>query len=93
MNEPLNNKLYTEIVIKETCKIYKKQIPGCQNDLIKSLYKVPYPKDVIVEAIANIDLRKKWDDAFIELRIVGKNESNGADILYLSVKVRHQLCY
>lgn len=87
MNEPIDKKTYTEIVREETCKIYKKQIEGLNNALIRSLYLIPYPKDIIFEAIANIDLRKKWDDSFIELRNAAINQSNGAEVLYLSVKV------
>ena len=43
---------------------------GCPVILIKCIAKLPYNKDVVFEAIANLEIRKQWDSVFSELKVV-----------------------
>lgn len=54
--------------------------------LIKCLAQIPYSKDVVFEAIANLEIRKKWDSVFSELRVVNHEGEKGAEILFMIVK-------
>ena len=59
---------------------------GCPVILIKCIAKLPFNKDVIFEAIANLEIRKQWDSVFSELKVVNHEGENGAEILFMIVK-------
>lgn len=42
--------------------------------------------DEIFEAIANIDIRKKWDSNFVTFDLIESNQ-DGSDLLYMALKV------
>ena len=84
--EPIKEKGYKSVINEPNTQIYKKLVPGCDVILIKSYCKIPYSKDVIFEAIADINIRKAWDSVFSELTIVGNDGENGSEVLYLSLK-------
>ena len=87
MNEPpLKINGYSKIIEEETRKVYKKQREGYDIILIKCYAKIPYNKDIIFEAISNLEIRKKWDNVFSELKVVNHNGENGAEILYMIIK-------
>ena len=87
MNEsPTKEFGYSNVIDEDNCKVYKKIVDGIQVILIKCLAKIPYNKDVVFEAIANLNIRKQWDSVFSELRVVNYNGENGAEILYMIIK-------
>ena len=87
MNEsPTKEFGYSNVIDENKCKVYKKIVDGIQVILIKCLAKIPYNKDVVFEAIANLNIRKQWDSVFSELRVVNYNGENGAEILYMIIK-------
>ena len=87
MNElPIKENGYSKIIEEENRKVYKKHREGFDIILIKCYAKIPYNKDVIFEAIANLEVRKKWDTVFSDLRVVNHNGENGAEILYMIIK-------
>ena len=87
MNEkPLKQNGYEKVVNEPQIHIFKKMVPGIDVILIKSICTIPYNKDIIFEAIANLEIRKKWDSVFSELRVVNHNGENGAEILYMIIK-------
>ena len=87
MNEPpIKENGYSKIIEEENRKVYKKHREGFDIILIKCYAKIPYNKDVIFEAIANLEIRKKWDTVFSDLRVVNHNGENGAEILYMIIK-------
>ena len=47
---------------------------------------MPYSKDVVFEAISNLDIRKQWDSVFSELKVVNHEGENGAEILFMIIK-------
>jgi len=86
-NEPNTKQYgYTNVIDEKTCQVYKRQVEGYPVILIKCLAKVPYNKDVVFEAIANLDIRKQWDSVFSELRVVNHEGENGAEILFMIIK-------
>ena len=87
MNEkPLKENGYHRVVEEANIHIFKRMVPGIDVILIKSICTIPYNKDIIFEAIANVEIRKKWDSVFSELKVVNHNGENGAEILYMIIK-------
>ena len=87
MNEPTTKEFgYTNVVEDKICKVYKRMVEGIPVILIKCLARIPYSKDVVFEAISNLDIRKQWDSVFSDLRVVNHEGENGAEILYMVVK-------
>ena len=87
MNEkPLKKNGYHNVIDEPDTKIYKKMTEGVPVILIKSLCKIPYDKQVIFNAIADLNIRKKWDSVFSELKVVNHDGENGAEILYMIIK-------
>ena len=84
--EPIKINGYQNVINESEIKIYKKIIPGYDEILIKTLCKIPYNKDIIFEAISNLELRKKWDTSFSELKIINKKEESNTEILYMIIK-------
>lgn len=87
MNEPTTKEYgYSNVVDDKTCKVFKRMVEGYPVILIKCIANIPYNKDIVYEAIANLDIRKQWDTVFSELRVVNYEGENGAEILYMIVK-------
>jgi len=87
MNEkPLKKNGYSKVIDEPDTKIYKKMTEGTPVILIKSICHIPYDKQVIFSAIADLDIRKKWDSVFSELKVVNHDGENGAEILYMIIK-------
>jgi hypothetical protein len=87
MNEPTTKDFgYTNVINEKKCKVYKRLVEGIPVILIKAMAKLPYNKDVVFEAIANLNIRKQWDSVFSELRVVNHEGENGAEILYMIIK-------
>ena len=86
-NEPTTKDFgYSNVIDEENCKVYKRMVEGYPVILIKCLAHMPYSKDVVFEAIANLEIRKQWDSVFSELRVVNYEGENGAEILFMIVK-------
>ena len=87
MNEPTTKDFgYTNVIDEKNCRVYKRHVEDTPVILIKCIAKLPYNKDVIFEAIANLNIRKQWDSVFSELRVVNYEGENGAEILYMIIK-------
>ena len=87
MNEPTTKEFgYTNVINEKKCKVYKRLVEGIPVILIKAIANLPYSKDVVFEAIANLNIRKQWDSVFSELRVVNHEGENGAEILYMILK-------
>ena len=87
MNEkPLKKNGYSNVIDEPDTKIYKKMTEGVPVILIKSICKIPYDKQVIFNAISDLNIRKKWDSVFSELKVVNHDGENGAEILYMIIK-------
>ena len=87
MNEQPNKEFgYSNVIDEKNCKVYKKHVENNPVILIRCIAKIPYNKDIVFEAIANLDIRKKWDAVFSELRVVNYEGENGAEILYMIIK-------
>ena len=84
--KPTSDLGYSQEINEPDIKAYKKLEEGKDIVLIKSISNIPYNKDIIFEAIANLELRKKWDKSFEELKIVNNDGENGAEILYMIIK-------
>ncbi len=55
--------------------------------MVKSLVTIrDYSRDEVFEAIANVDIRKKWDKIFSEFKVI-ETDDEGYEILYMSIKV------
>ena len=86
-NEPTTKDFgYSNVIDEENCKVYKRMVEGYPVILIKCLAHMPYSKDVVFEAIANLEIRKQWDSVFSELKVVNYEGENGAEILFMIVK-------
>ena len=87
MNEPMTKEFgYSNVVDDKTCKVFKRMVEGIPVILIKCVANIPYSKDIVFEAIANLDIRKQWDSVFSELRVVNYEGENGSEVLYMVVK-------
>ena len=87
MNEPMTKEYgYSNVIDEKNCKVFKKSMEGCPVILIRCKANIPYNKDVIFEAIANLDIRKQWDAVFSELKVVNYEGENGSEILYMIIK-------
>ena len=87
MNEPATKELgYSNVINEKNCQVYKRFVEGVPVILIKSIAKLPYSKDVVFEAISNLNIRKQWDSVFSELKVVNHEGENGAEILYMIIK-------
>jgi hypothetical protein len=87
MNEPPTKEFgYSNVIDEQNCKVYKRMVEGIPVILIKCIAKIPFSKDTIFEAIANLDIRKQWDSVFSELKVVNYEGENGAEILYMIIK-------
>ena len=84
--KPTNELGYSKEIDEPDIKAYQKLEEGKDIVLIKSISNIPYNKYIIFEAIANLELRKKWDKSFEELKIVNHDGENGAEILYMIIK-------
>jgi hypothetical protein len=86
-NEPNTKDFgYSNVIDEDNCKVYKRMVEGFPVILIKCLAHIPYTKDVVFEAIANLEIRKQWDSVFSELKVVNHEGENGAEILFMIVK-------
>jgi hypothetical protein len=86
-NEPNTKQYgYSNVIDEINCKVYKRMVEGFPVILIKCLANMPYSKDVVFEAIANLEIRKQWDSVFSELKVVNHEGENGAEILFMIVK-------
>ena len=86
-NEPTTKDFgYSNVINEEKCKVYKRMVEGYPVILIKCLAQLPYSKDIVFEAIANLEIRKQWDSVFSDLRVVNHEGENGAEILFMIVK-------
>ena len=85
--EPIEENGYQKVINESETKIFKKVIPGYDVILIKTLCQIPFNKDIIYEAIANLEIRKKWDLSFSELKIINeKKENKNVELLYMIIK-------
>ena len=86
-NEPNTKEFgYTNVIDEKNCKVFKRMVEGYPVILIKCLAQMPYSKDIVFEAIANLDIRKQWDSVFSELKVVNHEGENGAEILFMIIK-------
>lgn len=86
-NEPNTKEYgYSNVIDEKNCQVFKRMVEGYPVILIKCLAKMPYNKDVIFEAISNLDIRKQWDSVFSELKVVNHEGENGAEILFMIIK-------
>ena len=86
-NEPTTKQYgYSNVIDETNCKVYKRMVEGFPVILIKCLANMPYSKDVVFEAIANLEIRKQWDSVFSELKVVNHEGEDGAEILFMIVK-------
>ena len=86
-NEPNTKEFeYSNVIDEKNCKVFKKMTEGCPVILIKCIAKLPYNKDVVFEAIADLEIRKQWDSVFSELKVVNYKGENGAEILFMIIK-------
>ena len=86
-NEPNTKDFgYSRVIDEENCKVYKRMVEGYPVILIKCLAQMPYSKDIVFEAIANLEIRKQWDEVFSELKVVNYEGENGAEILFMIIK-------
>lgn len=46
----------------------------------------------IFNAIANVEIRQKWDTLFSEFKIIEENKEEKTEVLYMSLKVRKIFC-
>jgi hypothetical protein len=85
--EPIEKNGYQKVINDSETKIFKKVIPGYDVILIKTLCQIPFNKDIIYEAIANLEIRKKWDSSFSELKIINEKKDNkNVELLYMIIK-------
>ena len=85
--EPIEENGYQKVINESKTKIFKKVIPGYDVILIKTLCQIPFNKDIIYEAIANLEIRKKWDSSFSELKIINEKKDNkNVELLYMIIK-------
>ena len=85
--EPIEKNGYQKVINDSETKIFKKVIPGYDVILIKTLCQIPFNKDIIYEAIANLEIRKKWDLSFSELKIINEKKDNkNVELLYMIIK-------
>ena len=85
--EPIEENGYQKVINESETKIFKKVIPGYDVILIKTLCQIPFNKDIIYEAIANLEIRKKWDLSFSELKIINEKKDNkNVELLYMIIK-------
>ena len=57
--------------------------------MIKSIFTIEnYTKEQVFEAISNVSIRKEWDKIFSEFKVV-ETDSDGYEILYMSIKVKN----
>ena len=86
-NEPNTKEYgYSNVIDEKNCQVFKRMVEGYPVILIKCLAKMPYNKDVVFEAISNLDIRKQWDSVFSELKVVNYEGENGAEILFMIIK-------
>ena len=86
-NEPNTKEYgYSNVIDEKNCQVFKRMVEGYPVILIKCLAKMPYSKDVVFEAISNLDIRKQWDSVFSELKVVNHEGENGAEILFMIIK-------
>ena len=86
-NEPNTKEYgYSNVIDEKNCQVFKRMVEGYPVILIKCLAKMPYNKDVVFEAISNLDIRKQWDSVFSELKVVNHEGENGAEILFMIIK-------
>ena len=74
---------YSHEIDEPDCQVYKKLEEGKDVVLIKNISNIPYNKDIILEAIFNPDIRKKWDKALEEMKII--SNENDSDIIYMII--------
>ena len=85
--EPIEENGYQKVINESKTKIFKKVIPGYDVILIKTLCQIPFNKDIIYETIANLEIRKKWDLSFSELKIINEKKDNkNVELLYMIIK-------
>ena len=87
MNEPMTKEFgYSNVIDEKNCIIFKRMVEGIPVILIKCIAKLPFNKDIVFEAISNLNIRKQWDSVFSELKVVNNEGENGAEILYMIIK-------
>ena len=87
MNEPMTKDFgYSNVIDEKNCKIFKRMVEGIPVILIKCIANLPFNKDIVFEAIANLNIRKQWDSVFSELKVVNNEGENGSEILYMIIK-------
>lgn len=77
---------YTNDINKPDIKVYQRIKEGEDVVLIRSIINVPYNKDILYKALVDIDIRKKWDKAFSDFKIVEDKGEEGDTIIYFMIK-------
>lgn len=79
---------WDKIKIDKRIRCYKKKLEHNPTILIKTIATInDYSKEEIYNAIANVEIRKRWDTLFSEFKIVEENKYEKSEILYMSLKV------
>ena len=87
MNEPMTKDFgYSNVINEKNCIIFKRRVEEIPVILIKCIAKLPFNKDIVFEAISNLNIRRQWDSVFSELKVVNNEGENGAEILYMIIK-------
>jgi hypothetical protein len=87
VNEP-PDKGWEQISNYPKIQIYKKSIKGNPSIMIKTIAVIDgYSKTEVFEAIANANVRTKWDKIFSDFTLVSENRQAGTELVYTSIKV------
>ncbi len=88
IQEPTENtEQWTKVVAERNVTFYKKQVAGCPVVLVKGTAIIEgIPLNVMWRAIADLELRKKWETVFSAMEVVDQNQETGDEIVYFVLK-------
>jgi steroidogenic acute regulatory protein len=82
--EPRDSSDWRQTVNKPETKIYTKNPKDSPLCMVKAFCEVPYPQEVVFQAIWDTSVRRQWDAVFNEFRLVDSHEFH--DTLYYKIK-------
>jgi hypothetical protein len=84
-----NSQGWAEVFNRNEIKIMKKEISGNSTIMLKTFAIIKgYNSSVVFKAIADVEIRKKWDSVFTEFKIIDLIEKDKSEILYMRIKVK-----
>ena len=87
IKESTDDSRWSKVINEKNVVFYNKAIPNCPNILVKGIALLEgIPFDIAWKAIADTNLRIKWEKLFLNFESVENHPENDTEIIYFNMK-------